>query len=31
MLKVGVQTGGWYDHDNALKSFEYIKECGFDD
>ncbi len=30
MLKIGVQTGGWYDHDNALKSFEYIKECGFE-
>ena len=30
MLKVGVQTGGWYDHDNALASFEYIKSCGFE-
>ena len=30
MLKIGVQTGGWYDHDNALASFEYIKSCGFE-
>ena len=30
MLKVGVQTGGWYNHDKALESFEYIKSCGFE-
>lgn len=30
MLKVGVQSGGWYNHDEALKSFEFIKSCGFE-
>ena len=31
MLKIGVQTGGgWYDHNNALASLEYIKSCGFE-
>ena len=30
MLKVGVQSAGWYDHKKALESFEYIKSCGFE-
>ena len=30
MLKVGVQSAGWYDRNDPLRSFEYIKECGFD-
>ncbi len=30
MLKVGVQSAGWYNHAEALKSFEFIKGCGFD-
>ena len=30
MLKVGVQSAGWYDHSKALESFEYIKNCGFE-
>ncbi len=30
MLKVGVQSAGWYNHAEALKSFEFIKECGFE-
>lgn len=30
MLKVGVQSAGWYDRNDPLKSFEYIKECGFE-
>ncbi len=30
MLKVGVQSAGWYDHARALESFEYIKSCGFE-
>ncbi len=30
MLKVGVQSAGWYNHAEALKSFEYIKDCGFE-
>ena len=30
MLKVGVDSFGWYDPENILASFEYIKECGFD-
>ena len=27
MLKIGVQSAGWYDHARALESFEYIKSC----
>lgn len=30
MLKIGVQSAGWYDHARALESFEYIKSCGFE-
>ncbi|MBQ3126139.1 MAG: sugar phosphate isomerase/epimerase [Clostridia bacterium] len=30
MLKVGVQSAGWYDKNAPLKSFEYIKSCGFE-
>lgn len=30
MVKVGIQSEGWYDHSNAIASFEYIKSCGFD-
>ena len=30
MLKIGVQSAGWYDHSKALESFEYIKSCGFE-
>ena len=30
MLKVGVQSAGWYDRNDPLRSFEYIKECGFE-
>ncbi len=30
MLKIGVQSAGWYNHAEALKSFEFIKECGFE-
>lgn len=30
MLKVGVQSAGWYDNSEPLKSFEYIKSCGFE-
>lgn len=30
MLKVGVQSAGWYDRNEPLKSFEYIKSCGFE-
>ena len=30
MLKVGVQSGDWYDNDRPLESLEYIKECGFE-
>lgn len=30
MLKVGVQSAGWYDKNEPMKSFEYIKSCGFE-
>ena len=30
MLKIGVQSNFWYDRENPLASFEYIKSCGFD-
>ena len=30
MLKVGVQSAGWYNKNDPLGSFEYIKECGFE-
>lgn len=30
MLKVGVQSAGWYDKNDPLRSFAYIKECGFE-
>lgn len=30
MLKAAVQSAGWYKHEDALASFEFIKECGFD-
>ncbi|MBQ2742269.1 MAG: sugar phosphate isomerase/epimerase [Oscillospiraceae bacterium] len=30
MVKVGVQSGGWYNDSDPLGSFEYIKECGFE-
>ena len=29
MLRVGVQSAGWYNKNDPLASFEYIKECGF--
>lgn len=30
MLKTGVQSAGWYDKNDPLGSFEYIKSCGFE-
>ena len=30
MLKIGVQSNFWYDRENPLASFEFIKSCGFD-
>ncbi len=30
MLKVAVQSAGWYNHEDAVASFEFIKECGFE-
>lgn len=30
MLKVGVQSASWYDAQNPLESFEFIRKCGFD-
>jgi len=30
MLKIGVQSAGWYDRDRPTESFEYIKSCGFE-
>ena len=30
MLKVGVQSAGWYDRNDHLGSMQYIKECGFE-
>ena len=30
MLKIGVQSAGWYKHEDALASFAYIQSCGFD-
>ena len=30
MLKVGVQSAGWYDKNAPLESMNYIKECGFE-
>ena len=30
MLKIGVQSAGWYKGNDPLGSFEYIKSCGFE-
>ena len=30
MLKIGVQSAGWYNKNDPLGSFQYIKECGFE-
>lgn len=30
MLKVGVQSGDWYDYERPQESLEFIKSCGFD-
>ena len=30
MLKVGVQSAGWYSKNDPMGSFRYIKECGFE-
>ena len=30
MIKVGVQSGDWYDYERPLESLEFIKSCGFD-
>ncbi|MBE6596950.1 MAG: sugar phosphate isomerase/epimerase [Ruminococcaceae bacterium] len=30
MLKIGVQSAGWYNRETPLESFEYIKSCGFE-
>ena len=30
MLKIGVQSAGWYDKNDPDRSFAFIKECGFD-
>ncbi|MBQ4354048.1 MAG: TIM barrel protein [Clostridia bacterium] len=30
MIKTGVQSAGWYNRENPLASFEYIKSCGFE-
>lgn len=30
MLKVGVQSAGWYNANDPLGSFKFIKECGFE-
>ena len=30
MLKIGVQSASWYNREDPLASFEYIKSCGFD-
>lgn len=30
MLKVGVQSAGWFDINDPTGSFEYIKSCGFE-
>ena len=30
MVKVGVQSAGWYDKNDPVKSMNYIKECGFE-
>ena len=30
MLRVGVQSAGWYDKTKPTESFEYIKSCGFE-
>ena len=30
MVKVGVQSAGWYDKSAPLESMKYIKECGFE-
>lgn len=30
MLKVGVQSAGWYDKKDPVGSMQYIKECGFE-
>ena len=30
MLKVGVQSAGWYNKNDPMGSFQYIKDCGFE-
>ncbi|MBQ8345322.1 MAG: TIM barrel protein, partial [Clostridia bacterium] len=30
MLKVGVQSAGWYRREDPTASFQYIRECGFE-
>ena len=30
MLRIGVQSASWYNREDPLGSFEYIKSCGFD-
>ena len=30
MLKIGVQSAGWYNKDDPDGSFAFIKSCGFD-
>ena len=30
MLKVGVQSGGWYKDSDPIGSFEFIRSCGFE-
>ena len=30
MLKIGIETNGWYHHDDPLGSLKYIKSCGFE-
>lgn len=30
MVKVGVQSGGWYKEEDPLASLSYIKNCGFE-
>lgn len=30
MLRVGVQSAGWYNKNKPLESFQYIKSCGFE-
>lgn len=30
MLKIGIESNGWYQHDDPLGSLYYVKSCGFD-